>query len=794
MDEKMVNGSCGWRAYDVRFILRYRVVCLIVLLSAMGFFCFQLKNLKMAADPLESMYPTGHPFLPVMNDIKEMAKEPSMLVAILEVKTGEIYNIRTIDKIDKITRALMGIDGIIPSGITSLTNGIDHLESSSEGFMPEPVLGSKWPRTEKEFEALKRKLAVNAMGLGRYISYDNTAVMITATLADIDQNIERAYGRLTDEEKEKISLKKYKKQQGDLFCANLLKGVSEIKKEIDDADHTFYFMGEQILMAQMTEMGKRDIPIAGGVMLILAVLLLAVYFKTFQGVIIPLSSMILSIVLCLSIWAWQGILFNPMALLFPLALGVLSMTFNVIALQQYYRFCRNGMGKNRAISKAYGGIRVVGSIMTAGLVMLSLYVADIPMIKNLGLMGMFWTAATFIAVVFITPILISFFPIPSPGKTETKNKVLKIFADNLLMINQGNRKYGVLSVMVIVLITGGFCLQSLEIGNNVPGPSYIRSDHPWNQCFDRLAKKFMGPYQLLVYVRAKEKGGIADPEAINAIGDFSKYLINEVGAKDSIAIDMMVKMVRATLMDGNPKWQTIPKDKKQIGGLARMVISRGGVESFIDKALNRATISPFFPKRDAQHIDRYATMMQTYIDDHPSDHVEFSFGGGLLGMTKALNDGTRTAYKRTMVVAFAAVFILGTLVTGSFLISLAVSLTIAAAHMILCTIMSVFGMPVSLAIIPALTAAIGFGAVFGYLIIQKAATNEQDSHNIDGLKEAISLVIFIGVFVFIVFLPWFFIGMKFQSAMVMILGLAVIIEAVAAVTCLPMLGGLLKRR
>ncbi len=792
MDEKKEDRWSNWHAWDVPFILQYRVVCIIVLLLITGFFCFQLKNLKMAADPLEPMYPTGHPFLPVMKDIKEMAREPSMLVGILEVKTGDIYNKDTLHKIDRITKALMGINGIVPLGITSLTSGIDHLNNSAEGFSPEPVLGAKWPTTEKEFKALKRKIAVNPMGIGRYVSYDNTAVMITATLADMDQKIQRNYKQLTDKDKEKTSFIKFKKQQTSMFQANLLKGVRDIKKEVDDINHGFYFMGEEILREQMTEMGMRDIPMAGGVMLILAVIVLAMYFKTFQGVFIPLTAMILSILLCLGFWAWQGMIFNPMALLFPLALGLLSMMFSVMVLHQYYRLCNVGREKYRALSEAYSSIPVVGAMMSTGLVMLSLYVIDIPMIKDLGIMGMLWFAATFIVVVFMTPILISFFPMPVPQKTDIKNSIFRVLADNLLILSQGNGKYGILVMMIMVFVVGGFCFKSISVGNNTPGPSYIPQNHPWNQCFNRLAEKFIGPYQLLVYVRAKEKGGIVDPEAINAIGDFSKYLINEVGAKDSIAIDMMVKLTRATMMDGNPRWQTISGDKKQIQGLARMVMGRGGVESFIDKALNQATISPFFPTRDARHIDRYATMMQAYIDDHPSDHVEFSIGGGLLGMTKALNDGTRTAYKKAMVAAFSAVFILGILVTRSFLFSLLVSLTLAAAQMMLCTIMRVFDIPVSLITVPALVTAIGFGSAFGYLMCHNIAATYQGTHGINDLKEAINFIIFMGMFVFAIFLPWFFIDMKFQSSMATALGLAIMIEAIAVVLCMPVFGSLVK--
>ena len=62
------------------------------------------------------MYPSGHPFLPALQAIKKMAPEPRMLIAILEVKNGDIYNQETIRKIDRITKGLTEVEGVFPAG------------------------------------------------------------------------------------------------------------------------------------------------------------------------------------------------------------------------------------------------------------------------------------------------------------------------------------------------------------------------------------------------------------------------------------------------------------------------------------------------------------------------------------------------------------------------------------------------------------------------------------------------------------------------------------------------------
>ena len=161
--------------------------------------------------------------------------------------------------------------------------------------------------------------------------------------------------------------------------------------------------------------------------------------------------------------------------------------------------------------------------------------------------------------------------------------------------------------LAAILVVGGFCATRLEVGDNVPGSSYIRPGHPWNQCFRLMADKFMGPYQLLVYAKAKEEGGLLDPEAVNAIGDFSRYLKQQCGARDSVAFDMMVNAARNMMMDGNPKWQTVPVSREQVKGMGELVVEQGGVEDFIDRTFTEATVSPFFPEAETERIEEYAS-------------------------------------------------------------------------------------------------------------------------------------------------------------------------------------------
>jgi predicted RND superfamily exporter protein len=306
----------------------------------------------------------------------------------------------------------------------------------------------------------------------------------------------------------------------------------------------------------------------------------------------------------------------------------------------------------------------------------------------------------------------------------------------------GKGRFLLSALLAGLLVLGGLSATRLEVGDNVPGSSYVPSVHPYNACFRVMAEKFLGPYQLLVYVKANEEGGLLDPEALHEIGDFSRYLRKQLGARDSIAFDMMVKSARNMMMDGNPKWQTIPLSREQVKGMGELVVDQGGVEDFIDETFTEATISPFFPTAEAGRIEEYASGMQGYIDRHPSDRLVFRLGGGLLGMMKAINDGTRDVYGTTLAVAFVLVLVAGVLVTGSLRSSLVTVLPIAAAQGVVWMIMAVAGMKISMPVALVSAVAVGFCPVFGYGLIREMHAPAHGSdpmfgpHSVGGLARS----------------------------------------------------------
>jgi uncharacterized membrane protein YdfJ with MMPL/SSD domain len=112
-------------------------------------------------------------------------------------------------------------------------------------------------------------------------------------------------------------------------------------------------------------------------------------------------------------------------------------------------------------------------------------------------------------------------------------------------------------------------------------------------------------------------------------------------------------------------------------------------------------------------------------------------------------------------------------------------------------IMAAVGMKINMPVTVVSAAAIGFCSVFGYSLVRRKemVPDGSDQHETDsdpGIKGAGGVVLFLGGLVFAAALPWFFIGLRFASQMVLALGTTVLLAAVLSALLVPAFVGLCR--
>jgi predicted RND superfamily exporter protein len=744
-------------------IYRFRIPVLAAVLIICALCMVFLKDVKLDEDPMASMYPDRHPFLKGLKPIEKMAPRTNMLVCLLETKNGDIYNTAAINKIDEVTKSLMDCEVINPTSVTSLTKGMDNYIFTANGLNIASVMGSAWPETPEQFKALRERVATNPMGPGKYVSYDGRAAMITANLMSVEQMAQSTWQLLDDKQKDGRTFEEYQVDAEGEFDPKMMKKLDELKKKVNDENFELLFMGEEVIKADMTKMGMTQMPVAGGLMFVLMIAMVAVYFRSWQAVLISIIVAIFPAGAGLGLFSLLGRSLNPMAVLFPLTVSVTSVAATVLIMDGYYRAVAEGSDRISAIIASWG--KVPAGLAIAAISFLALFAAKVLMLRELGILGAISLAMVIAVTCLAVPAIASILPQPKNGPRSWEG------ISSALSPAAGMR-YLAVAVLIALFALGVFSVYTITPGDNTPGSSYLWCSNQWNKAFNLFTEKFMGPNQLLVYVKAKKEGGLCKPEALNDISAFSNFLKYRAGAKDSIAFDYMIEMARYTMSDGSPKWQTLPETDREGKGLGGTVTENSDVKEFIDTSYMQASISPFFPRRDKASIDEYAELMQEYIDSHPSESLEFSLGGGLLGMVKMINDGVEESFKQVLVVMAIIILIFSVLLLRSFKTGIFYSVIVMISGMAVSMKLLFLGMPLSMPF--AAVAAAGTGAAV--VIVSKALD-----------RTGTGVILFASMLVLLMCLPWLFIGMRFQALMIMGFAVTAISGGIFAMIFLPVL-------
>src|SRR3989454_181533 len=152
-----------------------------------------------------------------------------------------------------------------------------------------------------------------------------------------------------------------------------------------------------------------------GASIVMILLILWVEFRSWQGVVIPAFSGLLSAVWGLGFGGLWGLSLDPLVLVIPLLISARAHSHSVQSMERYHEEYHRLRNKNQAIVKSYTEIYAPAmvSLLADGLAILTLLVARIPIIQKLAILCSFWIISIFISVVTLHPIILSFTPPPA---------------------------------------------------------------------------------------------------------------------------------------------------------------------------------------------------------------------------------------------------------------------------------------------------------------------------------------------------------------------------------------------
>lgn len=763
--------------YDhlVGFLIRFRKVGLIVLTCITLFFASQIFKMQMFTQFLD-LFPSNHPYVEVHKKYSRFFGSAYQATLMLEVQNGDVFNPETLEKISRIQSAVDLIPGVDHFGIASIASSHETIvRETPEGISVKPVM-KKVPKTDEEIQELKKRVFTSEHIYGTLVSRDQKALLLNANF-----------------------------HQGKLDFNVLFKKFIEIKHQEEDANHKIYLSGQPLIYGWI----YHYLPQMAVIFVLTIVIILAMlygYMRRWGYWWVPFLTAVTSSIWGLGFAAMWGFHFDPLIIVIPFLLSARAISH---AVQWYERFmdeyCR--LGDTKLAAQVTGaGLFPPGllGIVTdaAGLYVISL--TPIPVLKNLAYLGTAWALSVIFAVlVFLPMFFASIRSLKMPQRVECEVGRIERYLARVSGWSAGKGRYAVLVCAVAILSFGIISSARLKYGDANPGSPILRQNSEYNLDTAHINERFPGVDQMWVVFEAEgEYPAIVYPQLMKGMEALKQYMSEDPNVGHVVSMADLVKSLHMLVYGNDPKFESIPADRKSIGDLVSFFKSGAGagdLDKWAVPDFSAASVRIFLKDHKGETISQVIQRIRTFIagHGHMMEKAEMKPAGGLGGILAAANEVIAVKNDQLLILVLGIVFLLCVITYRSLIAGGMFVLSLVMANFLAFAYMGFKNIGLNINTLPVVALGIGLGVDYGLYIISRIKDTYQETGNlpsavVTGVSTSGRAVFMTATMMTAGVFFWYFSPLRFQAEMGILLGILMISNMLVGILVLPALVCTLK--
>jgi uncharacterized protein len=687
-----IAESRWFRAY-AQWITTHRLVVVLAILGITAFLATRLGKLEVDSNP--SLWaPQNHAYVETTNLLEEIFGGRNLTVIGIVPRKGDIYQPRVLAKIKRIQEQIELLPHAVRHNILSLAaRKVKHVTGGAEGMEVRPMMETV-PQTPEEIERLRAAVASMPIYINALVSPDSRAA---AVIADFKQD-ERSPNFIV-----------------------LNEGLRTIvERERDDSIDIY--LGGLPIIGEAADRQFMKMPMFFGAALVIVMLVQYWSFRSFQGMLLPLLTGILSVIWSLGLMGLLGVHLDPLNTTTPILVLAVAAGHAIQILKRYYeefnRLIAEGLPARQANRDAVieSMVRVGPVMIVAGVIavitFLSLAGTGIPMVQHFGVFAGCGVLATMVIEMTVIPAVRTMLRPPKPREADRERKAgvldrfLVTVADNLV---SGRARWIVTAGLAMLAVVGAG-VAMLRIDNNFK--LYFKPDSDVRVHDRVLNETFGGTNSIQFLIQTAEPDGIKDPLVLQGMAKLQAFLEKQpdVGKTQSLA-DLMKQMNQAMHAD-DAAYYAIPESRDLVAQYLFLYSMSGepqDFENFVDNDYRRATVWTFVKNDSTTHADTIAKNARGVIAESFPPGVTVQMGGSLPQLI-ALNDVIVSDKFRNMAQMSLVVFVLGAIILRSFVGGVFVVIPLFAVMLANFGLMGWLGTPLDISAMTTAAMAIGIGA------------------------------------------------------------------------------------
>jgi predicted RND superfamily exporter protein len=528
--------------------------------------------------------------------------DESMVVALVD---DDVFTPENLETVIRLTRRLEQLEGV--RQVVSLANALN-IRGTANDLEIAPFVS---PGQPIESARIRREVLGNPIYSGNLVNREGTATALLVYFLDfsdrefVERRLDEQIQEIADEERGEAGV--------------WIAGLPRIKA-----------VTARILL--------RDLVFTAPFVLLVLAVVLAFSFRSLHGVVVPLVSILVSLVWTLGGVTALGYSLNAVTSIVPPLLLTLGLAYTVHVVSEFDAARREQPDGERR-EWTVGALRHVAlpvalTGLTTAVGFLSLMLSPLGAIAEFGLLSFIGIVVTMLAALTLTPALLVLVGPRAGRKSEASEAgdAFDRFAEGVARFDVRNRTAIFVATALITLVAV-YGATLIRVGT--AHTSKFAPDAPVRVHFEAVNEHLEGANPIYVIVQADYADAFKEPVNLKLVEDLQRWLDarDEIGGTTSI-VDYL-KLINRGFHENDPEYLRIPKSRRLTSQLLFFGANEE-IERFVDSRFQWVSIAARAKVIDSDEVSRLIAEIDRRLATLP-DHLSARVTGNPVVLNSAMD-------------------------------------------------------------------------------------------------------------------------------------------------------------
>lgn len=725
----------------------------------------------------EKMIPLEHEYMQTFMAYRNTFGGANRVLVALRQHEGDIYNEAFMSKLKAATDEVFFIPGVDRATVTSLfTPNVRFIEVVEAGFAGGNVIPADFEGTPEDLETVRENVLKSGR-VGRLVSNDHRAAMISAELLEIDPNTGARLDYLA-----------VAKQLEDLRTRHAGDGLD------------VHIIGFAKAVGDITD-GARGVLMFFVVAFLITAVLLYFYSGSAKLAALTLLCAMVPVVWLMGLLPLIGFGIDPMSILVPFLIFAIGVSHAVQMTHAWRLEIMEGAGPLTGAQNAFRRLFLPGSMALTTTVVGFLVIMriEIDMVRELALTAGLGVALILLTNMLLLPLLLSWTRLDAAEMRRTMGAESKDhwLWTRLRTLAEPRRATVVLMVTALLLGIATWLSRDLRTGDLGHGIPELHEDARYNQDAAAIVESFsIGVDVLSVIVQSRGvDGACTNFDIMDTIDRFETTMRGVHGVQSVVGLPGVAKTVNAGWNEGNPAWRVLSRNPTVLAQSVTPVDTSTGL---LNTDCSAMQVLIFTRDHEGATISHVIREVKAFRDANRGEHLDFLLASGNVGVMAATNEAVDAASVTILVLVFGVISVLFFLEFRSWRATLCIILPLMIAAVFCNALMALLGIGLKVSTLPVVAIAVGIGVDYGIYFYERMSDRFRKGDALpDAFYQALcqrgTAVMFTATTMSVGVGTWVFSALKFQADMGLLMAFMFIVNMLGALLLLPALAALLLK-